>query len=288
MDAVLRGEPLPTVNVPLPEGGCDTQLVSVICCSVDPARLSRLRENLATRLENWELVHIGDARSLAEAYNRGLERAVGEIIVLCHDDIRILAPDFSSRLRDHLSRFDIIGVAGSSRCQGPAALWSGPPDSHGWITYREGNTYLPTIAGAYGPVVAPAQVLDSVFIAANRNVFSSVRFDETAFDGFHLYDIDFTWRAHTSGLRLAICQDLLVEHLSRGDFGSTWQTYAARFRNKFPELVIVPPTSGPNTFEVAVHTEDNVRAVYAWMSAWLDELGHGEGFPGAMEGRARG
>ena len=69
---------------------------------------------------------------------------------------------------------------------------------------------------------------------------------------------------------------------------TTWQTYAARFRNKFPELVIVPPTSGPNTFEVAVHTEDNVRAVYAWMSAWLDELGHGEGFPGAMEGRARG
>lgn len=254
--------------------------LSVVCCSITPDRLERLRANLAQRLERvaWELVAITDARSLAEGYGRGLARATGEFVAFCHDDIRVLAPDFGDRLHAHLRSFDLIGAAGATRCSGPGALWSGPPHVHGWVTYPDAEGRLhPSISGTLGPVVSDAQVLDGMFLAGRRELFERIGFDSELFDGFDLYDIDFSWRARRTGARLAICQDLLFEHVSLGGFGPRWQHYADRFVAKFPELGRERPYAGPTIFQGEADSEDHVRAIYGWLQYWIESLDAAQG-----------
>lgn len=257
------------------------EFISVICCSIDPAKLARLRANLDSVLANcrWELIHIDDARSLCEGYNRGLRAARGELIVLCHDDIIIHATDFASRLAHHLREFDLIGVAGTTRCCGPAAYWAGPPHIHGWVTYRKEQLWMPSLSSAHGPIVDQAQALDGLFLAARRNVFERLDFDEATFDRFHLYDIDFSWRAYQAGWRLGICQDLLIEHASIGDFSDDWPQQAQRFQRKFPNMPQVAASSREAIFMAEADSEDQVRATYAWLTHWLAALNESNGSP---------
>src|SRR5215469_13273021 len=92
-------------------------MISVVTCSIDPAKFSTLKASYAAALgdEPWELIGVHDARSNAEAYNRTIPHVRGDIVVFCHDDIEILSKDFPKRLKGHLANFDIVGVAGTSR-----------------------------------------------------------------------------------------------------------------------------------------------------------------------------
>lgn len=248
-------------------------LISVIVCSVERNRLARLQTDLQREMANepWELVHIADARSLNDGYARGLQRARGELIVLCHDDIGILTRRFAARLRAHLGRFDLVGVAGTDRLSGPKWFWTGPPHTHSWVSQPHASQWLCGLAGAYGPVIAGAQALDGVFLAARRGALEQLGFDRDTFDGFHFYDLDLSWRAHQAGLRCGIALDLLIWHASGGNFAASWQHYAQRFLDKFPQLqpqaAAVPYR--PGTLLLA--DERLVEPVYDWIAHWLDE-----------------
>ena len=70
-----------------------------------------------------------------------------------------------------------------------------------------------------GPLVVPGiQALDGVFMAMRREVATAIPFDAEAFDGFHLYDLDFSFRAHRGGFRLAVCRDVVLIHESTGSY----------------------------------------------------------------------
>src|SRR5262249_44438207 len=116
----LDGAGADAPSLPLPPQRASGR-ISFVVCSITPAKLEALKTNIrrSMRDESWELVHIDDARSLAEGYNRGLDRATGELIVLCHDDIEFVCTDFEEKLRSHLAEFDMVGVAGSTRVSGP-------------------------------------------------------------------------------------------------------------------------------------------------------------------------
>src|SRR5580700_6651429 len=97
-------------------------MFSVIICSIDPARFAAVKA-MYERIfhgHDWELVHIPDARSLAEGYNRGISSSKGDILILSHDDLDIFSPDMPARLERHLSKFDVVGVAGTTRLLYPA------------------------------------------------------------------------------------------------------------------------------------------------------------------------
>jgi hypothetical protein len=46
---------------------------------------------------------------------------------MSHDDIDVLAEDFVPRIVRLFDSFDVIGVVGSNRADGPAIGWSGHP-----------------------------------------------------------------------------------------------------------------------------------------------------------------
>lgn len=238
--AATRDAPAP----PLPLGPAGSRpsprSFSFVVCSIDAAKFAAVSQTIAARFADHdvEVIRIGDARSLCEGYARGLARSRGEAVVFCHDDIDLLAPDAAQRLARHLTHHDLLGVAGTTRVTGPAVFWSGHPHIHGWMTHRlPGEAdYELSFSSLAAPEVGGMQAVDGVLMACRREVALSVGFDASTFDGFHLYDLDFSYRAHRAGYTLAVACDLGVVHASKGRFDRAWERYAERFRAKFPDL----------------------------------------------------
>jgi GT2 family glycosyltransferase len=209
---------------------------SIIICSIDAAKFARVCANYQSLFaeRNVEVVGIHDARSLAEGYNRGVARAHGDIVILSHDDIEILSPDFALRVSDALAQFDLIGIAGTTRVV--AGKWSsaGDPFVYTLISSPDpehGGYGIALLGGA--PLVVPGiQALDGVFMAMRREVAAAIPFDAEVFDHFHLYDLDFSFRAYQAGFRLAVCRDIVLIHESTGRYDSVWVEYKRRFERK--------------------------------------------------------
>ena len=70
-------------------------------------------------------------------------------------------------------------------------------------------------------------------MAARRSIFPPITFDSGTFDGFHLYDLDFSYSAYRAGLKLAVVNDICVMHASGGNYDETWKRYAGKFQEKW-------------------------------------------------------
>jgi GT2 family glycosyltransferase len=239
--------------------------VSVVICSIDPAKFSRVCENYRALFGGgeFEIIGIHDARSLADGYNRGIARSRGEHIILSHDDIEILTPDFADRIGRHLAQFDLIGIAGTTKLVTGKWELAGDPYVFVLISYPSPETGgYKTVLGGGGPLVTPGiQALDGVFMAMRRDVATAIPFDEATFDHFHLYDLDFSFRAYRAGFALAVCRDIVLVHQSMGTFDASWDGYRRRFEAKhgthFPETWT--PKEGARAGFFAT-TPDEIRA----------------------------
>lgn len=241
--------------------------LSIVICSINPEKFARVTANLAALLDgsDYEIIGIHDARSLCEGYNRGFAQASGGILIFCHDDIEILSPDFETRLRAHLARYDVIGAVGTTNHRGASWMHSGWPHQHGQIAHlmTEPRHYRVDVYRIDGPVAAPAHTLDGLFLACHREVVDTVGFDEELLDGFHLYDMDFTYSAFLAGYRLAVCHDLWIVHASTGRMDETWVKQAQRFLGKH-HATVPQGEGGPNPLRcVRVRTRAQVRALFA-------------------------
>ncbi len=230
----------PAVPEPIPK-----HKLSIVVCSIDEGKLAQVSASFAERFAGWphEFIAIRDAQSLAEGFNRGAGQATGEVLIFAHDDIRLISPDFAARLAHHLEHYDGVGVCGTDRLV--SARW----DAAGWphlqgqfVQARPGESgLLLFVAGCAQAVMENAQGLDGVFVAVHRHVWEALRYDEDVFDGFHLYDLDFSWRAFESGFRLAVPLDLELLHQSKSNYGQAWWRYAQRFEAKYAASFAPPP-----------------------------------------------
>jgi GT2 family glycosyltransferase len=222
-------------------------MISVIICSIDPVKFERVSRNYARLLEGqgFEIIGIHDATSLSEGYNRGIEQSRGKILIFSHDDVELLSPDFAGKLKSHLASHDLIGIAGTSHVVNGCWFAAGDPYVHGLVAYPEEAIYpdakgsgcyvVHALGGSSNALVTGIQGLDGVFLATNRTVVNRQRFDDSTFDGFHVYDADFTFSAYLAGFRLGVCRDIVLIHDSLGDFGDDWNRFNARFMEKFAD-----------------------------------------------------
>jgi GT2 family glycosyltransferase len=206
-------------------------MISVIICSINEVKFQAVSAMYARLLANdtHEIIRISDARSLAEGYNRGIKASRGQTLILSHDDIEILSPDFSQVLASRLSSYDLIGVAGTTLLNQPTWIAAGLPHIFGQVAHPRPDGYCIDMYSAACRVVGNIQAMDGLFLAMRRGLAEKIAFDEVNFDGFHLYDIDFTYRAFLAGFRLAVCSDILLFHASAGSFDNVWMRYGERF-----------------------------------------------------------
>lgn len=210
--------------------------ISVVICSIDDVRFAAARDTYTAALAGgpFEIIRIDDARSLAEGYNRGIEQGTGEIVVFSHDDVQILAPAFREELTAALDRYDLVGVAGSTRLAGPQWTSGDAAERRQLVCYPAGATGDECSCALDGPSYeernyGDIQALDGLFLAARRERLAELRFDAERYDGFHLYDLDFSYRAWQAGWRLAVCPRLGLMHFSGGRFDDVWRRYAEVF-----------------------------------------------------------
>jgi protein O-GlcNAc transferase len=243
-----------------------TAKVSAIVCSIRPDYFDGIKRQLEQQFarHDFELIGIHDAKSLCEAYNRGAAQAKGDILIFCHDDIDIVNADFGERLLRHLQTQDLVGVAGTTKLVNAEWVISGPPFAHGQIIHKQPGQqgYLYYGIGLQAPVVEGVQALDGVMLAMHRKVWEAIRFDEVTFDGFHCYDIDFTYRCYRAGMRLAVPMDLLLIHFSAGRYDEVWQTYNARLLDKFPDLSNLPGMRRLAGLHVKLQTLEQVERLH--------------------------
>ena len=265
--AGLRLPPRPSAGPRAPS----TARVSVIVCSIDSTKFDRVTQCYRRLLAEvpHEIIRIGDARSLCEGYNRGVAQATGSVLVFSHDDIEILTEDFADRLLGHLEQHDLIGVVGSTRMAGTTWIDGGWPHSQGRVVHhdRPQGRYELSVYRVAGAVSAGAQAFDGLFFAARRAALERVKFDQSLFDGFHAYDLDFSFTAYQAGLRLAVVNDILIAHDSRGNFGERYRHYAARFATKHAAALAQQPR-GPR-WPIATVSFDSAQEVSAFAALHL-------------------
>jgi GT2 family glycosyltransferase len=219
-------------------------MYSIVICSKDDAKFSAVSANLRERFagREFEIVRIADARSMAEGYNRGVAQARGERLVFCHDDIEILNPDAVDRLEEHLGKFDIVGIAGADRLIVASWVGAGPLHTFGQVAqFQEDGSRAVFLFGTSRRVTGGIQALDGVFFAVNRRVFEKISFDAKAFDGFHHYDLDFSFAAHLAGFQIGVASDVHLLHASMGTWDETWRRYAGVFTAKYRQQLYPEP-----------------------------------------------
>ena len=211
-----------------------------------------------------EIIGVHDARSLAEGYNRAAAKATGDLLVFSHDDIELVTADFAPRLVAHLDRHDGVGVTGASRITGADWGHAGQRHVHGHVLHlppQDRAGALLMASGFQQPVCEGIRGLDGVFIAVRRHVWETHRFDAERYDGFHLYDLDFTWRASGAGARLVVPLDLTLLHRSTGRYDAAWRRYGARFVAQAGLDPMAPPL--PGGLQARLDTPQQIEALRA-------------------------
>ncbi len=229
-------------------------MFSIIVCSHLPARAAFIRQHYDALFASTphEVIVIPDARSLCEGYRRGLQRSRGSLLIFSHDDIEFVTPDVASRIAQHLARFDLIGIAGTTKLLDARWISAGDPFCFGLVIYPEGDNQFSFRYVGRGPLAVPGiQALDGCFLACRREVAETVGFDAETFDGFHLYDMDFTFGAYAAGFELGVCRDLPLIHASTGNFDPSWEIYRKRFEAKFHDRL---PRAAPGESSMLLAT----------------------------------
>jgi len=235
-------------------------MLSIIICSINDEKFRAVSANFKAQLTpgTFEIIRIGDARSLAEGYNRGIALARGETLIFSHDDIEFLGSDIERKINRSIARFDLFGIGGTDRLIGPGWVTAGPPHIFGQVVnpvQRDQFSFTVEIFGVPSREVAGIVALDGIFFAARRTVVDKIKFDEQTFDGFHLYDIDFSFAAHLAGFNLGVCCDIPLIHASGGSYDEQWSQHAERFVRKYAGKLSAMSERGYRWSMVAVRTK---------------------------------
>ena len=238
---------------------------SIIVAGRDAQRRAAITAQLRERFKNcrYEILYVNDPPSLAAAYNTAIAQAASEQIILMHDDAEILNADAPERIRAHLQNYDLIGVAGTTRLVSGVWSHSGQPFIFGQVAnpaaapVREGYTLC--VFGGVAAIAGGIQALDGVFMAGRRETFQRVPFDEEMFDGFHLYDTDFSFRAYQAGLKLGVANDVHLFHASVGTYDGVWREYHERFLRKYEGQLPAVPQGKVWFAQVYCRTSEELR-----------------------------
>ncbi|MHB8813004.1 MAG: glycoside hydrolase family 99-like domain-containing protein [Steroidobacteraceae bacterium] len=185
-----------------------------------------------------------NGQGLPTVYNTAIAESARDDVILLfvHDDIHLCDFHWAERLREALSAFDVVGLAGNRRRVPRQPGWRFideklTSDSRDNLSGKvgHGNGYPAASISAWSPSGQNVKLLDGLFLAARSRTLQSkgLRFDER-FE-FHFYDLDFCRQAEQAGLRMGTWP-ISVIHESAGKFaGDGWQRGYESYLEKWRE-----------------------------------------------------
>ena len=196
-------------------------MYSFIVNTISPKKIANLQKNLKKVMHSthWELICIHDAKSMCEGYNRGMAIAKGTFFIFCHEDMEFIAEDITTPLELAFENSDVFGVMGTRLCLGLNFTIAGIPNVVGiWVAEKATNDFAIMASGVEGVMLNGIQSLDGVLIGAHSSVAKTLGWDQDTFDGWHGYDVDFSYRAYRAGYNVAVTCVLPIIHYCQSTF----------------------------------------------------------------------
>ena len=177
--------------------------------------------------------------SLAQVYNSGITESIYDIVVCCHNDIK-LEKNWGIKLLEDFSNnpdFGVIGKAGS--CYFPESgvywekmqqtmvgqVWHHPEGQKKWI-----NNYSPKL-----PFLIPVVTIDGLFIAFDKTKIKH-QFDGTI-GKFHFYDHGFTIPNYLDGVKIGVTSSFEITHESIGQPNQEFYESKTKFVEKYKDVL---------------------------------------------------
>jgi GT2 family glycosyltransferase len=212
--------------------------------------------------------------SLSEIYNKGISHSNFDIIVCCHNDIKLENGWGKKLLKDYSDNpeYGIIGKAGTSYFSQSGVFWEKmqqtmvgqvyhQPDKDKWL-----SKYSPKL-----PVIIPVVSIDGLFLSFNKTKIKH-RFDESI-GKFHFYDHLFCLPNYLDGVKIGVTSSFEIIHQSVGrpnkEFYKTKEEFLEKWKHVLPldlkpEKIYVPeikekPIKNIGKVAIIIPTKGNVE-----------------------------
>lgn len=206
-------------------------MISCIICSRYPDISNELKHNIASTIGcEYELVVIDNSKNeytIFSAYNEGARRSNGDVLCFMHEDIFFRSNDWGL-VTKYLNgeHYGLIGVIGGLYYPNyPCAWWHSATETGQIIQgiYDDDGNY--SIFKQYlwnrkhGDIIE-AVTVDGLWMCIKKSLFDDgiIKFDDTMFRCFHLYDADICMQIINAGYEVGIVFDVFIEHKSGGTF----------------------------------------------------------------------
>jgi len=217
-------------------------MISVIVCARQPTSWDFHTRNIAKTIgTEYEYVRVDNALNtmgICAAYNEGVRRAKGDLLVFIHEDCFLMEPGWGKVLYSKFNADPKLGLVGAAGTQylfstTPAWVAAGMPFIRGRVVHevRDGDLFVLTVF-SWDKSDAEVVAVDGLFFAIPRKLFDTIRFDEKTFPGFHFYDLDICMQIRRTH-KLLVTWDIMVKHLSGGNMNAVWLDYGKRFLEKY-------------------------------------------------------
>ena len=194
--------------------------------------------------------------SLTEAYNKILSQSSNDIVVLCHDDIYFDTKNWGQKILNHFKRneeFGILGVAGSVSLPSSAKWWDDFSKMRGIVNHEHGGKkWESKYSKNKGNKIDEVLLVDGLFIVFDKTKIKT-NFNEQV-DGFHFYDVDFTFRNYLEGVKIGVIYDVRITHKSIGQTNEQWEINRSKFAEIHKEDL-------PNKVKINVLSNDDFKVL---------------------------
>lgn len=188
----------------------------------------------------FELEIITGAESITHAYEDGLKKSSGEFFLFLHEDVLFHTQDWGKTLLGHFKRDSTIGLIGVAGAKThtfiPSAWWDCLENDKviRILQHKPGGQKEDQDRGFGINKCVEVAVIDGVFMALRKEV--GAHFDQTLIR-FHGYDLDLSLAVQEKGYKVAVIQDVLLEHFSLGNLHLGWLTALLHVHRKYKHLL---------------------------------------------------
>lgn len=217
-------------------------MISMIVCSVDPAKLEKFCENVLMTVGCPCEFVVHDNREtgygITHVYNLCAAKAKGEYLCFAHEDIFFRTPNWGERIVSLLQKptTGVVGFAGSMAKLATFSGWGSMKQytRYNYIQRFRNGSIKYCIANPDKVSASPVIVLDGMCLFMRKEVWAETRFDEATFQGFHLYDLDISMAVGQKYVNY-VTNDVLLEHFSEGSYNQPWLDDTVRFHRKWAD-----------------------------------------------------
>ena len=229
-------------------------MLSIVICSKNQELCAQLVANINQTIGiPFDLEISTGADSITEAYESGLQKIAGEVCLFLHEDVIFQSQNWGKYLLDHFKSdpsLGLIGLAGAKTHTFVPSAWWDCSESDKVIRILQHNHtgQLDNLDQGFSLAkLEEVAVIDGVFMALRKD--TGAHFDHTL-TGFHGYDLDLSLAVQVKGYKVAVIQDVVLEHFSLGNLHIGWLKALLHVHRKYKHILpLAKGDSKPSLFQ---------------------------------------